>query len=211
MKAALSLCGGEQPGTILGRNVAQMSLSEYTEPVARPSCGPEAVASWKCATANSRWTQALCNLDRSHKHAIVSMTVEQRESTSPIRFLASRRILLDLNGGVLSWPAAGHRSASRSFNDQCTVKVPDDRTYCRRSCRLGCCAVSFCMFLTPAIDTYMLFIAFLKNANRSLRKNILKVCAHVLYLFIMDFEIGHVQIRRPKNAPKFPQDGWLLF
>lgn len=108
----------------------------------------------KVCNCNSRWTQALCNLDRSHKHAIVSMTVEQRESTSPIRFLASRKILLDLNGGILSWPAAGHRSATRSFNDWSSVKIPDNRTYCRGSGESSWVLCDFFLYVfTPAIDS----------------------------------------------------------
>lgn len=158
MKAALSLCGGEQAWDYFGSKCCT-NVSLRVHGAGRSAfmwtrgCGILKVC-------DSRWTQALCNLDRSHKHAIVSMTVEQRESTSPIRFLASRRILLDLSSGVLSWPAAGHGSALRSFNDWCSVKRPDDRTCWRRSCHLGCCAIFLLHVFAPAVDSLMLFMAF---------------------------------------------------
>lgn len=88
MKAALSLCGGDQD--YFGRNVAQMFLSVYRK-VALPSSVPEAVWHLKSdCDSGHKFTLIL----KFHKHKINLVTGEQEGGAPHIRLLACRSILL---------------------------------------------------------------------------------------------------------------------
>lgn len=105
MKAALSLCGGDQD--YFGRNVAQMFLSVYRK-VALPSSVPEAVWHLKSdCDSGHKFTLIL----KFHKHKINLVTGEQEGVLYTLGYWPVEAFYYMTCGCVREVAAVGQRSA----------------------------------------------------------------------------------------------------